>query len=311
MDFKELESFVTIAKVKSFSRASEKLFLTQPALSNHISKLEKELGITLFERNNKKTELTSAGRQFYISALEILNQREYALLSLEKFRGKIEGLLQIATSSVPGQYVLPDILAGFHKLYPDVTFNLHYLSSGEVIGLVLSGDLDFGFVGAEPDHRNIVYEKVADDKLVVIAPNIPPFSEMESISFERLLDEPLLLRKEGSGTRQAFDMACKHFSYLGKPPKILSYMDNNEMIMLCVKAGLGLSLVSSISIEDKIKAGFLRALPIEDYDVHHAFYFVYAKKRSLSPLVMRFRDFALGTADFAGRGATFSETPVQ
>ncbi len=103
MDFKELESFVAIAKAKSFSKASEKLFLTQPALSNHISKLEKELGITLFERNNKKTELTPAGQQFYISALEILNQRENALLNLEKYQGKIDGMLQIATSSVPGQ----------------------------------------------------------------------------------------------------------------------------------------------------------------------------------------------------------------
>lgn len=299
MDFKELESFVTIAKVKSFSKASEKLFLTQPALSNHISKLEKELGITLFERNNRKTELTPAGQQFYISAQEILNQRENALLSLEKYQGKIDGMLQIATSSVPGQYIMPDILTGFHRLYPDVTFNLHYLSSGEVTNLIVAGDLDFGFVGAEPDNRNIVYEKVADDELVVIAPNFPPFNRMTSITFERLLDEPLLLRKDGSGTRQAFDTAYRAFAQLGKPAKILSYMDNNEMIMLCVKAGLGLSLVSQISIEDKVKAGFLKVLPVEDYDFHHAFYFVYAKKRSLSPLVMRFRDFVLQHAHFA------------
>ena len=298
MDFKELESFVAIAKVKSFSKASEKLFLTQPALSNHISKLEKELGITLFERNNKKTVLTPAGQQFYLSAMEILNQRENALLSLERYQGKIDGMLQISTSSVPGQYLMPDILAGFHKIYPDVTFNLHYLNSVEVAEQIVSGDLDFGFIGADPDNRNIVYEKVADDELVVIAPNRPPFTEMNSISFERLLDEPLLLRKEGSGTRQAFDVAYKHFSYLGKSARVLSYMDNNEMITLCVKAGLGLSIVSLGSVDDKVKAGYLKVLPVENYDFHHAFYFVYAKKRSLSPLVMRFRDYVLQTANF-------------
>lgn len=293
MDFKELESFVMIAKVKSFSKAAEKLFLTQPALSNHISKLEKELDITLFERNNKKTELTLAGQQFYISALEILNQREHALLSLEKYQGKIDGMLQIATSSVPGQYILPDILTGFHEIYPDVTYNLHYLSSGDVISLLLSGDLDFGFIGAEPDNRNIIYEKVADDELVVIAPNKPPFDTMESISFERLLDEPLLLRKDGSGTRQAFDTAYKHFTYLGKPAKVLAYMDNNEMIVLSVKAGFGLSIVSRISVEDKVMAGFVKVLPLEDYSFHNAFYFVYPKKRTLSPMVMRFKEFVL------------------
>ena len=78
----------------------------------------------------------------------------------------------------------------------------------------MNGDLDFGFVGADPENRNIVYEKMEDDELVVIAPNTPPYSEMESITFERLLDEELLLRKEGSGTRHAFDLAFKHFSYL-------------------------------------------------------------------------------------------------
>ncbi len=303
MDFKELESFVAIAKAKSFSKASEKLFLTQPALSNHISKLEKELGITLFERNNKKTELTPAGQQFYISALEILNQRENALLNLEKYQGKIDGMLQIATSSVPGQYLMPGILTGFHHLYPDVVYNLHYMNSTEVISLIVNGDLDFGFVGTDPDNRNIVYEKVEDDVLVVIAPNMPPYSEMESITFERLLDEELLLRKEGSGTRHAFDTAYKYFSYLGKPAKILSYMDNNEMITLCVKAGFGLSIVFIASVEDKVKAGFIKVLPVEDYDFHHAFYFVYPKKRALSPLVLRFRDYVRECAERKSQGS--------
>ena len=299
MEFKELESFVTIAKVKSFSKAASQLFLTQPALSNHISKLEKELGITLFERNNKKTELTPAGQLFYVSAIEILNQRENALLKLEKYQGKIEGLLQVATSSVPGQYVLPDILVGFHKIYPYVTFNLHYLSSKEVTENLVNGDLDFGFVGCEPDNRNLIYEKVQDDPLVVIAPNTPPYSQMQSITFSRLLDEPLLLRKSDSGTRQAFDIAYKQHAHLDKQPKILAQMDNNEMIVLCVKAGLGLSIVSSISIEDKVRAGFVRVLPLEGYDFKHAFYFVYPKKRTLSPMVSRFKDFVLSQKQLA------------
>ena len=299
MEFKELESFVTIAKVKSFSKAASQLFLTQPALSNHISKLEKELGITLFERNNKKTELTPAGQLFYVSAIEILNQRENALLKLEKYQGKIEGLLQVATSSVPGQYVLPDILVGFHKIYPYVNYNLHYLSSKEVTDNLVNGDLDFGFVGCAPDNRNLIYEKVQDDPLVVIAPNTPPYSQMQSITFSQLLDEPLLLRKPDSGTRQAFDIAYKQHAHLDKQPKILAQMDNNEMIVLCVKAGLGLSIVSSVSIEDKVRAGFVRVLPLEGYDFKHAFYFVYPKKRTLSPMVSRFKDFVLSQKQLA------------
>lgn len=296
MDFKELESFVTIAKTKSFSKAAKALFLSQPALSNHIAKLEKEIGIVLFERNNMRTELTPAGKQFYIGAQGILNQRENALLSLEKYQGKIDGMLQVATSSVPGQYILPDILASFHQKYPDVTYNLHYLdASGDVISQLLSGDLDFGFVGAAADNKNLVYDKISDDELVVIAPNRPPFDSMQSITFERLLDEYLLLRKDGSSTRQAFDTAYKHFSYLGKEAKVLAYLTNNEMNVLCVKAGFGLSIVSRISVEDKVKAGFIKVLPIEDYSFRHAFYFVYAKNRPLSPMVLCFKDFVFDT----------------
>ncbi len=220
------------------------------------------------------------------------------MLSLEKFQGKIDGVLHIATSSVPGQYILPDILVNFHKKYPDVTYNLHYLSSGEITSQLVLGDLDFGFLGAEPDNRKIVYEKVADDDLVVIAPNVAPFTEMHSNSFSRLLDEPLLLRKDGSGTRQAFDIVYKKHAYLGKQPKVLSFMDNNEMIALCVKAGLGLSIVSQISVEDKVKAGFVKVLPLEDYHFQHAFYFVYPINRTLSPLVMRFKDFVLKERGF-------------
>jgi DNA-binding transcriptional LysR family regulator len=120
---------------------------------------------------------------------------------------------------------------------------------------------------------------------------------MESISFAELLDEPLLLRKVGSGTRQAFDFAYKQYAHLGKSPNILAHVDNNEMAMLCVHAGLGLSIVSSISIVDKVKAGFLRVLPLSDYTFEHAFYFVYSKNHALSPLVSRFKDFVLSRKD--------------
>ncbi len=291
MDFRQLESFVTIAKIKNFSQAAEKLFLTQPALSNHISKLENELGITLFERNNKRTELTPAGKVFFISAQAMLNQRESAILDLNDYQGKIEGMLEIGTSSVPGQYLLPDILKHFNVRYPCVVYNIHYLNSKQVIASILSGEMDFGIVGVNPNNSLLTSEIIAEDILVVIAPNKPPFNVMESISAEELLRYRLLSRQEGSGTRQVFENALnQHFNEKVKL-KTVAYIDNNEMIYICVKKGLGISVISSLAVADKASVGQLKILPISNLQIKRSFYFVYPKSRTLSPLVKCFKEF--------------------
>jgi len=291
MDFRQLESFVTIAKVKNFSQAAEKLFLTQPALSNHISKLENELGITLFERNNKRTELTPAGKVFFISAQAMLNQRESAILDLNDYKGKIEGMLEIGTSSVPGQYLLPDILKNFNGRYPCVVYNIHYLNSKQVIASILSGEMDFGIVGVNPNNSLLTSERIAEDVLVVIAPNKPPFDVMESISAEELLRYRLLSRQEGSGTRQVFENALNQHFNEKVQLKTVAYIDNNEMIYICVKRGLGISVVSSLAVADKASVGQLKILPISNLQINRSFYFVYPKSRTLSPLVKCFKEF--------------------
>lgn len=291
MDFRQLESFVTIAKMKNFSQAAEKLFLTQPALSNHISKLENELGVTLFERNNKKTELTPAGKVFFISAQAMLNQRESAVLDLNDYQGKIEGMLEIGTSSVPGQYLLPDILTRFNVHYPHVIYNIHYLNSKQVIASILSGEMDFGIVGVNPNNSSLTSEKIAEDVLVAIAPNRPPFDVMESISAEELLNYRMLLRQEGSGTRQALENALNQYFKEKVRLKTVAYIDNNEMIYICVKKGLGISVVSNLAVADKASVGQLKILQLKDLQIKRSFYFVYPKSRTLSPLVKCFKEF--------------------
>lgn len=293
MDFRQLESFVAIARLKSFSKAADKLFLTQPTLSNHIARLEEELDVTLFERNNKKTVLTPAGQVFFISAQEILNRREAAVLDLVDFQGKIEGMMEIGASSIPSQYLLPALITVFHQQYPDVVFNLHYMNSLKVIDTILAGELDFGFVGSPPTNPLLVYEKVADDYLVVIAPLCDPFANMKDISVEELLQYELLLRPEGSATRQKFEDLVntdpKHPAKL----RVAAYMDNDEVITLSVIQGLGLAVTSALSVADKVSLGLLKALPFRDKNMERAFYFVYPKGRILSPLVGRFRDFVV------------------
>lgn len=130
MDFKQLETFVTIAKLKSFSKAAEHLFLTQPTISNHIQNLEKELKTILINRTNKNISLTQAGELLYKHAIDILNKKESAIFSLNQFKGKIEGILEISASTIPEQYYLPDLLIEFSKKYPEVKYNLKNMLQG-------------------------------------------------------------------------------------------------------------------------------------------------------------------------------------
>ncbi|MDO4540671.1 MAG: LysR family transcriptional regulator, partial [Syntrophomonadaceae bacterium] len=236
MDFKQLDTFLAVARTGSFSKAAERLFLTQPSVSSHIAQLEEELGTPLFERNNRRTDLTVAGRIFYASALEMVNQRDSTLLKLRDYRGKIDGMIEIGASNIPDQYLLPRYVMSFHRLYPGVTYQLHHMSSREVEEALLQGAIDLGMVGIEPTQPQLARHKIAEDELVAITPAIPPFTEMSDIGIDELLRHDLLLRRDGSASRQVFEQALKK-SGLNAAYRPRAYLENNDLIMLYVQQG--------------------------------------------------------------------------
>ncbi|MBN2897508.1 MAG: LysR family transcriptional regulator [Clostridia bacterium] len=293
MDFKQLESFVTIAKLNSFSKAADKLFLTQPTISNHILSLEKELDTVLFNRTNKKITLTHSGEILYEYAVSILNKRDSAFFSLNQFKGKIEGILEIASSTIPEQYYLTEILTKFHISYPDVKFDLKKYDTKQVLDKINLGEIDFGIVGAEKDIRNIEFIPIFDDEIVLIAPNRPPYDKMDTISFENVLKHPLIIREKGSGTRQRFQNEVEAHNYEIEDLNCVGEIESNETIKKMVSRGLGLSFVSNRSIQNELKLGQLKIIDVKDFQMKRNFYFVFHQKRALSPLARTFRDFIL------------------
>lgn len=293
MDFKQLESFVTIAKLNSFSRAADKLFLTQPTISNHIQGLEKELDTVLFNRTNKKITLTESGNILYEFAISILNKRDSAFFSLNQFKGKIEGVLEIASSTIPEQYYLVEILNQFHISYPDVKFELKKYDTKQVLDKINIGEIDFGIVGAKRDMNNIEFIPIFDDEIVLIAPNTPQFQRIDSISFEALKNHSLIMRESGSGTRQRFQKEIESQNYSIDDFKIIAEIESNETIKKMVTKGLGLSFVSNRSIQNEVKLGLLKTIEVKDFFLKRNFYFVFHQKRALSPLARTFRDFIL------------------
>jgi len=291
MDFKQLETFVTIVKHNSFSKAAEELFLTQPTISNHIQNLEKELSTLLINRNTKNISLTKAGKILYKHAIEILNKRDIALFSLNDFRGKIEGILEISASTIPAEYFLPEIICKFNKKYPHVQYHLKKYDTEQVIEKILMGDIDFGIVGGRIEHNKLTYLEIMEDNIVLIAPNNCKF-QMNSIKSNLLYDIPLIFREKGSGTRRLVEDALLKKDIEINKLKIIAFIENTSTIKEFVRRGLASSFISAKAFtpEDELKQ-----IEIEDLDLKRKFYFVFHNNRALSPLAQTFRDFVLET----------------
>ncbi|AKL94912.1 transcriptional regulator LysR family [Clostridium aceticum] len=292
MDLKQLESFVIIAKLKSFSKAADYLYLTQPTISSHIINLEKELNTTLINRTNKKISLTKAGEVLYEYAVNIINLKENAKFKLEEFKGKITGNIEIACSTIPEQYILPDIICEFSKFYPDVTFNMSHYDSKQVVEGILQGEVDFGVVGAKISHSQLKYLELLTDEIVLVTPFSEPYGSFETeVNLKDILQENFIFRERGSGTRTLLESTLKKHKINANDLKIIAYIENTEAIKQCIRKGLGISFLSKYAIENEVKHNLLKTFKIKDVNLDRSFYLVCHKYRSPSPLETVFQKF--------------------
>jgi len=293
LDFKQLESFVMLAKLRNFSKAAEKLYLTQPTISNHINNLERDLDTLLFNRSNKKVSLTQAGEILLNHALSILNERDQALFSLGQFQGEIIGTLEIASSSIPERYLLTELLCKFSEAYPNVQYNILRFDTKQVIDKLLSGEVDFGIVGSKREKSQLIYKEIFDDEIVLIAPPQGKYKKIKSLAPASLYDYRMILREEGSGTRKTMEEQLKNNELDPAKLNVVAYMENTETIKEVVKKGMGMSFVSKRAVLDELNSGELIEIQVDGMHMERSFYFVFHKKMMLSPLSDKFKDFVL------------------
>ena len=289
MDLKQLEVFVAVVKHQSFSKASRELFLTQPTVSAHIQNLENELETVLVNRSNKTITLTESGKILYEHAIYILNNCKKAIYDIKEYSGKIEGLIDIACSSIPETYLLPGFMKSFSNTYPDVKFSISHYDSRFAISEILDERISFGFVGSKISNPQIKYVNLIDDNLVLIT---PPDLEIENVNGEidvsALYDFNFIMRKEGSGTRDLIFKTLKKAGFSTAKLNILAHVESNESIKEMVRQGLGVSFISQISAEEYINSGKLKSYKIKGIDFSRKFYFIYSKKKTFTPLESKF-----------------------
>lgn len=291
MDFKQIEAFVNVVKHKSFSKAADAMFFTQPTISAHISSLETELNTKLLNRRGRSVELTKSGNQFYKYAVELMNIRENAFNSMAKSRGEVSGVLEIQASSIPGITFLPEMVAKFSKLYTNIKFYIDISDSDQVIENIQERQSDIGFVGEKSSNSSFNYEKILSDRVVVIASKDSEIGE-EDITLKEISKHPLIWRESGSATRRSFEKAAMKKGVKKEDFDVVASVNELEVVVRLVEEGLGISILSEESIKSINPSG-IKTINIKDFAEEREFYMIIPKDGTLSPIAKKFKEFII------------------
>ena len=291
MDLRQLEIFVKVVELGSFSRAAEALFLTQPTVSEHIRTLEDELGVRLLDRLGRGAAVTKGGALLLSHAQRMLALAREARQAMESFQGRMSGELLVGASTIPGEYILPALIGRFKEKFPDIAITLLIGDSQAVTEWVAEGRAEIGVVGARSTHRGIEFRELMPDDIVLIVSSAHPWHGRKQVTLEELRGEPLLLRERGSGTRGALETALREAGADIAAFRVVGEMGSTQAIKQAVKVGVGVSLLSRRAVEEECRAGSLWCLRVKDLKVTRAFYLATNRERSRSPLAEAFRAF--------------------
>jgi DNA-binding transcriptional LysR family regulator len=292
IDFRHLETFCRVASLKSFSKAAEDLFLTQPTISGHILTLEKSLSIRLLDRSGRGVYLTKAGEIFHRFALNILNSRKELINALGEFSQGIRGNLSLGASTIPGEYLLPKLMGHFKKERPHVAVSLRIADTREIIHSVLERIVEFGLIGAKVNHPSLHYEKWTEDEIIVASPPDHPLSRKKRVEIKDLLEEPWIIREEGSGTQMAVEKALRIKGMSLKQFHVAMEMGSTSSLKEGVKAGLGLAFISKRATEEELSLRLLSRIQVEGMEsILRPIYIVLFRRRTLSPIGTAFLKF--------------------
>jgi LysR family transcriptional regulator, low CO2-responsive transcriptional regulator len=288
MTIRQLEVFLAIAHAQSFSRAAERIHLSQPTLSEHMKELEDELGVPLFIRHSRSVSLTEPGRVFEDYATRVVATLAAGRHAIAELDGLKRGSLVVGASTTPGTYVLPARIAKFREEYPGITVALRIANSRTVQERVRDGEVDLAVIGGHvlgPSER-CVAAGILDELQLVVPPDYPVKDGV--LSPARLARERLLIREEGSATRQATERALREAGVTLRPAMEL---DHTETIKRAVMAGLGVAFVSRYAVEDEVRSGRLRVLSVQRMKVRRHFHVIHDERRPLSASARAFITF--------------------
>ncbi len=288
---RRLQVFHTVARLLSFTKAAESLHMTQPAVTFQVRQLEEYFNTRLFDRTHNRISLTDAGERVYEYAAQIFELYAKMDNAVRDMTGEISGILIIGASTTIAEYMLPSLLGDFKKKYPDVNVHLKVSNSEGIVSMVENNDIDLGVVEAPVMNKNLVVEECRKDRLVAIVPPQHGLADRKAVRFTDLLDHAFIAREEGSGTREVIE---EYLAAAGIKPADLTVameLGSPEAIKGAVEAGMGVSIVSEVTIHKELELGTLVALEL-DPPLERPFSFVHQKQKFRQRAMDELLDFA-------------------
>lgn len=294
-DFRHLEVFCKVVELGGFSRAAEVVHLAQASVSERIATLEDRVGVRLLDRLGRRVTPTKAGELLYSRALTLLAMKRDVSLELEQFLGVKHGSVLIGASTIPGEFILPGVIAKFRKEYPGVVVSLAMASTAKTAAGVAEGAFELGVVGSREQDDRLEYTSCWEDELVVAVPSGHRWSRRKSISVAELTEEPFVSRDAGSGTRSILEEHLRRVEPAGlEALNVVAIVGTSTAVKESVRQGVGVSVLSSLALAADLAAGTVKALRLKEFDIGRQFYLVRDRRRTLSPVCRAFLDFLEG-----------------
>ena len=287
MELKQLRSFATVVESRSFTKAAEKLYTSQPTISTHIRQLEEQLHSRLIVRTTKSIEVTPRGWELYECAAHILELQDNLL---RRWAEETKKIVQLGASTIPSAYILPEILPAYGKEHPEAYFTIHQSDSRGVVEGILNGSFDLGMIGMKYDHEDLTCIPFYQDRMVLITPVDPHFLALkeQDAPLQQLLREPIILREQGSGSKKSAEYFLDSMGVAEDQLKVTARINDQESIKNLVAGGLGVSIISERAALNFVQEKRVLLFDLPEHVSQRYLYFVLKRNHVLSEHIRAF-----------------------
>jgi len=294
MNTSYLRTFIEVINLKNISKAAEKLFITQPAVSKQLQLLEKDFGSELFKKSGREIVPTEEGFMLYQYAKNVLSEENKIYSVLRRDDCKMSGNLTVYTSSMPADYYIHDLIIEFNKLYPETTYIIKKVDSDLVFKNIEDGFTSFGFTGTPYKNKKIKNICIAEDEVVVVASAEKKREfKNDAITLNELLNQKFIVREKGSATFQMFEKFLIKKRIKLSDLNIIIQAEDNDIIKKFVINNLGLAVIPKKAVENEIKEGKAFIIDVEGMTLKRKLYYVYQDDRYFSKIEEKFKEFMI------------------
>ncbi len=287
MNLNQLKIFYMAAKRGNLSKAAEDLFITQPAVTKGIQRLQEHYDIRLMDHFGKKMVLTNAGEALYKIAEKIFELEKHAEENIREFKQRKKGRIRIQASESFGAYYLPSIMNPFSKAHPLINISVNILPTEHVVKNIIDLECDIGFISYPIEHEKVRIREILEDQLVFILPPDHPICRREQFKPKDLEGNPMIVHEKKSTPHKVFNEFIEKNEIAVTSSLELS---SNRAIKLAVESGLGIALISRKVADEEIQTGRLIAIPVPDLSIKRKFYLVHHKEKFISDTLQDFID---------------------